>query len=191
MDKLLAFQIASLHVRTVLDVGSKLRYRRKEFETGTIVAHLDDNAKLPANFGLINVKTGAIKVRWAVIATLPFLVDAADQGLLPEEEDGPIRVWFEETGKVTENGFRVRGRGEIGTGSIFSTSSGLTCSNDAESVSGEGGFLKKLAAGRTVKLAFVPKSSTLEVTFPDQLGGGTHRLSLIGGFSLRRITAVP
>jgi hypothetical protein len=191
MDKLLAFRITSLHARTVLDTDSKLRYRRKELETGAILAHLDSNAKLPDNLGLINLTTGAIKIRWAVVATLSFLIDASAQGILPDEEDEPVRLRFEEFGKVTDNGFRVRGNGEILPGSIFSGSSGILCANAVELASGDGRFLKKLASGRPVKLAFVPKASTLDVKFPSQLGGGTHTLNLIGGFSIIEIMTLP
>jgi hypothetical protein len=191
MDKLLAFRITTLHARTVLDTDSKLRYRRKELETGAIIGHLDPNAMLPNNLGLINLTTGAIKIRWAVVATLSFLADAAGQGLLQDGEDDPVRLWFEESGKVTDKGFRVRGNGEILRGSIFSGSSSITCANAAELVAGDGPFLRRLAAGRPVKLAFIPRSSTLDVRFPSQLGGGTHTLSLIGGFSLIRIMTLP
>jgi hypothetical protein len=190
MDRILAFRITSLHAGAVLDKASKLRYRRKEFETGSIVAHLDPHATLPANFGLINLATGAIKIRWSVVAALPFLVNAAAQGLLPEEESGPIRIWFEESGRLIKNGFRVRGHGEILPGSIFADSSEVGCYNWAELVS-EGPFLAKLAAGRPLKLAFVPKFSTMQVTFPNLLGGGTHKLNLAGGFSLIRIMTLP
>jgi hypothetical protein len=191
VDKLLAFRITSLHAQTVLDTDSRLRYRRKELDTGTILAHLDPNAVLPDNFGLINVTTGAIKIRWAVVATLSFLIDASAQGLLPDGEDEPVRLRFEESGKVTDNGFRVRGSGEILPGSIFAGSSGVLCANFCELVSGDGTFLKKIATGRPVKLAFVPKSSTLDLKFPSQLGGGTHKLNLMGGFSLLRIMTLP
>ena len=191
MDKLLACRITSLHARTGLDPDSKLRYRRKELDTGAVVAHLDPNAMLPDNLGLINLTTGAIKIRWAVVATLSLLVDASAQGLLPDEEAEPVRLWFEESGKITDKGFRVRGNGGILPGSIFSGSSGIACANAAELVSGDGPFLKKLAGGRPVKLAFVPKSSTLDLAFPSQLGGGTHRLNLVGGFSLIRIMTLP
>jgi hypothetical protein len=187
MNQIVLFKIGSLHCRTVQEAGLQLRHRGREFLTGPIVAHLDERAEAPGNLGLIDLASGAVKIRWAVIATLPFLADATARGHVPEEESGPVRVWFEESGRVLEgdSGFDVKGPGHILPGSFLSEATAIT-SNRAEVLPGGPitAFRHGLGAGEIVRCRFVPEFSQVHVTLPDSLGGGRQHLNLTGGFSL-------
>jgi hypothetical protein len=188
MDPIVLFKIGSLHARTVQEDGLKIRHRGREVSTGTIVAHLDDTAEIPANMGMVDLATGTIQLRWGVIAALPLLADAFASGSVAAKESAPVRATLEETGRVLEDGsaFDVKGTGRIGPGSLLSPARIMAHNNIVKIlVDGRAATMRRaLAAGNVVRCAFVPESSTLDLALPKSLGGGTQRLNLAGGFSL-------
>src|SRR5579871_1174293 len=120
MDQIVLLKIESLHARVVQEPGLKFRLKQKEVHTGTIAAHLDDTAPPPANLGLLNVTTGTIRLRWAIVATLPVLADAFASGLISQKESGLLRVSFDESGQIPEDGsgFDATGGGSVSPGSL-------------------------------------------------------------------------
>jgi hypothetical protein len=188
MDQIVLLKIESLHARVVQQDGLKLRQKGREFFTGTIAAYLDESADPPANLGLINLTTGAIRLRWAIVATLPILADAAAAAEIPLKESGPLKVTFDEVGEVPEDGFgfNATGGGEIAPGSLLSAAKVLTQSNGFRMLPIKGKktpILRAIAGGMSVGCALIPES-TLEVALPKSLGGGKQCLNLVGGFTL-------
>lgn len=187
MDPIVLLRIGSLHARSVQETGLKIRRQGQEFYTGTIVACLDESAPFPANVGLVNLATGAIHLRWAVIAALPFMADAFASGSIAVKESAPLRVSFEEVGQIDKDGcsFDVKGTGEVCSGSLLS-SADVTFQNNLVRIHPEP--RKKtlssiLSGGDVVRCALAPESY-LDVALPKALGGGTQRLNLVGGFLL-------
>lgn len=187
MDPTLLLRIGSLHARSVQETGLKIRRQGHEFYTGTIVACLDESAPFPANVGLVNLATGDIHLRWAVIAALPFMADAFASGSIAHKESAPLRVSFEEVGKVGADGcsFDVEGTGKICPGSLLSSAE-IILQNNLIRIHPEP--RKKtlssiLSGGDAVRCALAPESF-LDVALPKNLGGGTQRLNLVGGFLL-------
>jgi hypothetical protein len=191
MATIVVFQITSLHARTVQQAGLKIRYQGKDYSSGVLAANLDVSAAHPANIGVVNLKTGAIKIRWSAIATVPFLADAAAQGLLSAAESAPVRIWFEESGHVGKNArtFNIKGPGGIHAGSIFSAAP-VSCANVIAMSGGGGSFIKKMAAGKRVHCSFDPNQSTIKVKLPAKLGGTSQSQNLIGGFSAEPVLAL-
>jgi hypothetical protein len=188
MSKIILFKIASLHARSIQETGLKVIHRGKEFYTGTIVAHLDAHAKIPGNLGIIDLATGLMKIRWSVIATMPFLADALARGHIRETENSPLRVSFQEQGHLLsdDTGFHVKGPGRIAAGSVFSESK-VQSSNRAVVLSQHPDaqtLRRRLAAGKLVRLSFVPEHSLLEIELSASLGSGWQRFNLVGGFSI-------
>jgi hypothetical protein len=188
MEPIVLLKIKCLHVRSQQPEGMKIRHQGSEIQTGPIFAHLDESAHAPANTGVIDLATGTIRLRWAVIATLPFLVDAYAMGALSQNESAPVRVKLDESGHVSPDGsgFTVKGTGQIEPGSILSEATIPTHQNPIAAV-GTGDtaqFGPALAAGDAVRCTFVSKSATLAVKLPKSLGGSTQRLNLVGGFLL-------
>lgn len=187
MDPTLLLKIESLHARSVQETGLKIRYRGREAHTGTVVATLDDSAPFPANVGLVNLATGTIQLRWAIVAMLPFMADASAAGEVPLKESAPLKVSFEEFGQIREDGcgFDVEGTGEVCPGSVLSPvaipgqNNYIRVHTDPKKKT----FGSLLTAGDTVRCALVAESY-LDVVLPKSLGGGTQRLNLVGGFLL-------
>jgi hypothetical protein len=192
MQRFVAFKIESLHCRTLQEAGLKLRHKGRDFYTGPIVAHVDNQADLPGNLGLIDLETGAITIHWVVFATFPFLADAFGRGDIQEEESGVVRARFEETGHVLPDdlGFDVSGSGQILSGSVLGEAK-AGCSNRAQMIledcSNGLSFRHRLGAGETIRCALVPEHSLLEITLSEALGGRSHRLNLAGGFVMRPV----
>jgi hypothetical protein len=188
MDQIVLLKIESLHARVVQQAGLKFRQKGRELYTGTISAYLDESAAPPANLGLINLTTGGIRLRWAIIATLPIMADASAAGEVPPKEGGLLRVTFDEDGEVPEggHGFRATGGGEIAPGSLLSAARVLSQSNGFRKLPNKGKnppIMNALASGMSVDCALIPES-TLDIALPRSLGGGTQCLNLVGGFTL-------
>jgi hypothetical protein len=188
MDQIVLLKIESLHARVVQEAGLKLRQKRREFFTGSIAAHLDEKADPPANLGLINLTTGAIHLRWAIIATLPVTADALAAGQVSQKESGPLRVSFDEVGQVLEDGagFDATGGGQIAPGSLLSSANLESQHNLVRTIPDARKMVpltRALASGKSVRCALIPESY-LDLTLPKSLGGGTQRLNLVGAFVL-------
>jgi hypothetical protein len=182
------FKIESLHARTVQETGLTIRQRGTEIVTGTIVAHLDDSAAFPTNLALVDLATGAIQLRWAIIAALPFLADAFASGSLSPKDSSPVRATLDETGQVLDDGsgFQVKGTAQIKPGSLLSAAD-ITLHNNLVQIATEGRkstSVSALASGAGVRCTLVPESSYLDVTLPKSMGGQSQRLNLVGGFRL-------
>lgn len=189
MDHIVLLKIDSLHARIVEEVGLKIRLKQREVHTGTIAACLDETALPPENLGLLNVTTGAIRLRWSIIATLPLLADATARGLISEKESGQVRVSFDESGHVLEDGggFDATGGGSVAPGSIFGGVHVEIQSNFVRTVSdarkSATHLTREVARGGSVRCALIPESY-LDLTMPKSLGGGKQRIHLVGGFVL-------
>jgi hypothetical protein len=188
MDQIVLLKIESLHARVVQEAGLKLRQKRREFFTGSIAAHLDEKADPPANLGLINLTTGAIHLRWAIIAMLPVTADAFAAGQVSQKESGPLRVSFDEFGQVLKDGsgFDATGGGNIAPGSLLGSATIEAHSNFVRTIPDERKMVpmtRALANGNSVRCALIPESY-LDLTLPSSLGGGTQRLNLVGAFVL-------
>jgi hypothetical protein len=186
MDPVVLFKIESLHARTVQDSGLIIRQQGREFVTGTIVAHLDQAAASPANTGMVDLATGAIQLRWEVIAGLPFLADAFAGGQVSHTESAPVRISLSEAGQVLESGsgFQVGGTGQIQPGSFLSAAR-INLHNNLAHIIPEGRkstLGRALAARGPVRCILVPESSYVDVSLPKAMGAGTQRLNLTGGF---------
>jgi hypothetical protein len=120
MTDVVVFKIKTLHARSMQETGLLLRHRDNEFYSGPIVACLDEMAAAPANLGVVDFSTGAIKFHWCTLVTMPFLADAFAENHLPVSEAAPLRVSFEEEGTVVGDGFVAQGPGWVHGGSIFS-----------------------------------------------------------------------
>jgi hypothetical protein len=192
MSKIVLFRIVSLHARSIQETGLKVCHRGRDFYTGPIVAVLDDRARVVGNLGMIDLETGAIKIRWAVLTTMPFLADALARGKVSENENAPVRVSFHEHGHLLGEGFHVKGPGRIAPGSVFSGSK-VQSSNRADLLSRHAppqALRRRLAAGKLVRCAFVPEHSVLDIELSDSLGSGWQRFNLSGGFSIRPVMAL-
>jgi hypothetical protein len=188
MDPIVLLKIKSLHARASEATGLTIRQKGREVFTGTIVAHLDDSAESPANMGMIDLATGSIQLHWAIIATLPFMADAFASGAISQKESALLRASLEESGQVLDDGsgFNVHGTGKIGPGSVLSSAKIVLHNNFVKILeySRTVTLGSALAAGDVVRCAIVPDSSFLDIALPKSLGGGTHRLNLVGGFLL-------
>jgi hypothetical protein len=181
MDHVVLVQIESLHARVVQEAGIKLRYKRREFFTGSIAAHLDEKADPPANLGLINLNTGAIRLRWAIIATLPVMADAVASGQVPQKETGLLRVSFDEVGQILKDGsgFDAAGGARILPGSLLGSATIAAHSNTFRLIRDEPPMTRAIANGNSVRCALMPESY-LDLNLPSSLGGETQRLNLVG-----------
>jgi hypothetical protein len=182
------FKIESLHARTVQETGLTIRQRGLEIVTGTIIAHLDDSAAFPTNMALVDVATGAIQLRWGIIAALPFSADAFASGTLSQKDSSPVRATLDETGQVLDDGsgFQVKGTAQINPGSLLSAAR-ITFHNNFVKIATEGRkstSVSALASGSGVRCTLVPESSYVDVSLPKSLGGASQRLNLVGGFRL-------
>jgi hypothetical protein len=195
MDRVALFRIGSLHARAVQENGLRFRHRGREILTGPVVAQLDDRADPSGNLGLVNLSAGAVRLRWSITVTLPFLADAAAAGLVPEKDGGPLRVRLEESGGVLPDGsgVSVRGTGHVLPGSFFSQAGVAAHANLFKTSGGApAAALRRAAtAGDPVACVLVPEASHLDVALPRSLGGGTQRLNLTGGFSLLPVMTLP
>ena len=188
MGPIVLFKIESLHARTVQETGLTIRQRGTEIVTGSIVAQLDDSAAFPTNLALVDLATGAIQLRWGIIAALPFLADAFASGSLSPKDSSPVRATLDETGQVLDDGsgFQVKGTAQIKPGSLLS-SAAITLHNNLVQIVTEGRkstSVSALASGAGVRCTLVPESSYLDVTLPKSMGGQSQRLNLVGGFRL-------
>jgi hypothetical protein len=186
MSHTVLFKIESLHVRTVQDTGLKFQQQGQEFVTGTVVAHLDAGAASPANMGMVDLDTGAIELRWGIIAALPFLADAFASGQVEQKDSSPVRVSLEEAGRLLEDGsgFEVQGTGQVSPGSFLSSVK-IPLHNNIVQVVANGRrltFARALSGRSPVRCTFLPASSYLDVTLPKALGAGKQRLNLKRGF---------
>jgi hypothetical protein len=191
MDQIALLKIETLHARVVQETGLKLRQKRREFFTGSIAACLDERADPPSNLGLINLTTGAIHLRWAIIATLPAVADALAAGQISQKESGLLRVSFDEVGQVRKDGFGfdAKGGAKIAAGSLLGAANVELHSNFARTLPDEPPMTRALANGDSVRCALIPESY-LDVTLPSSLGGGTQRLNLVGAFVLAPIMSL-
>ncbi len=184
MAPIVLLRIEALHVRT--STGLKLSYKGRELPTGTIVAHLDGAAPFPANTGMLDVETRALRLNWAIIAALPAMAEAVAGGVLSPKESGPVKASFDEVGKVRDDdsGFDLKGKGQISPGSLLSGAKIPDHSNP--------GFIRPVSAKATLERTFAAdvvqcafeSGAYLDVALPKSLGGGTQRLNLVGGFQL-------
>jgi hypothetical protein len=188
MDSVILFKLVSLHVRTAQERGLKLRLQKKEFVTGPFVGHLDESAEVPDNLGVIDLTTGAVTVRWAVVATVPLVADFFGGGQLKQVDSDLVRLLLEESGHLLEDGsgFDLRGRGLVRPGSLFSKVKITAHPNLVKLVGVKAGVTvqRALATRDIVRFSFVSEASYLDVVLPGFLGTGTHRLNLVGGFSV-------
>jgi len=187
MGPIVLMKIGSLHARSVQEAGLKLRSRGREFSSGTVVATLDESAEFPANTGMIDLATGTIQLRWGIMVGLPFMADAFASGSVSLKESAPLRVSFEEVGKVREDGsgFDVKGTGQVCPGTMLS-SVDIPLQNNLITILPEPRkktLANALTAGDVIRCALVPESF-LDIVLPKSLGGGTQRLNLVGGFLL-------
>ena len=190
MDTVLLLKIESLHARTVEEQGLQLRIGGHNLFTGPVVAHLDSNAAMPANCGMLNLNTGRIRLHWGVIATIPFAADAFVEGFTSPEDSSPMKISFEEEGSLLkdDSGFDAIGPGRISPGSLLSHVRIPIQPNFVKMIPTSKGRDKDklsvtLARGETARCIFLPKSY-LDLKLPATLGGGTQRLHLTGGFFL-------
>jgi hypothetical protein len=188
MEPIVLLKIKSLHARSLPETGLSIRYGGSDILTGPIVACLDECAEVPANMGMIDLATGAIRLQWAVIATLPFLADAFASGAISQKDSEPVRATLDEHGHVLDDGsgLDMKATGKISPGSVLSGAKIGSHQNLAKFVriGRTVNFIAALAAGEAVRCAFVPEFSALEVKLPKSLGGRTQRLNLTGGFLL-------
>ncbi len=187
MSSVILLKIESLHVRTVQEKGLKLRMDEGVFHTGPLVASLDESAPMPANYGLLNVTTRSIRLHWSVIVTMPFVADAFVHGIITEKNCAPMRVTFEEEGKVLDDdsGFNAEGPGGVAPGSVLS---GVTFPGQENFVrmpemKHKRKLMHTLCAGKKAPCILTPDSN-LELTLSKSLGGGKQRINLTGGFFL-------
>jgi hypothetical protein len=188
MESIVLLQITSLLARCLPESGLMIRQRGIEIMTGPIVASLDESAPIPANTGIVDLATGAIRLQWAVIATLPFLADAFASGTLSPKDSAPVRATFDESGRALDDGsgFDVKGKGRISPGSILSAATVPAHQNPFGFVGIDSlaKFGAALNAGNAVRCAFASGSAVVDLKLPKALGGGTQRLTLTGGFVL-------
>jgi hypothetical protein len=191
MDQVVLLKIESLHARVVQEAGIKLRQKRREFFTGSIAAHLDEKADSTANLGLINLTTGAIHLRWAIIATLPVMADAFAAGHISQKDSGLLRVSFDEVGQVLKDGFGfdATGGAKIAPGTMLGAAMIEGHSNIVRTIPGEPRMTQALTNGNSVRCALVSESH-LDLTLPSSLGGGTQRLNLVGAFALTPVMSL-
>lgn len=186
MDQVYLVKMESLQARVVKESGMTLRIGGKDVVTGTISGVLDDSAGPQANLGIVNATTGAIHLRWSIVATLPILADLLAAGAVAESESGVLRVAFEEVGQLSPDGsgFTSNGFAKIAPGSLLSKAQVLAHSQIVRVVDPkQPSIVKALSRGRSVRCAFLPKSQ-IDAQLPRSLGGGTHHLNLMGGFAL-------
>ena len=160
MDQIVLLKIESLHARVVQEAGIKLRQKRREFFTGSIAAHLEEKADPPANLGLVNLTTGAIHLRWAVIATLPIMADAFAAGEFRQKR-AALRVSFDEVGQILKDGsgFDAKGWATVAPGSLLGSATVDEHSNFIRAISNDGKVInmaRTLASGNSVRCAFSP-----------------------------------
>jgi hypothetical protein len=187
MDSVVLLKIESLNAGGVQQSGLIIQQAGVEIPTGPIVAVLDDSAAIPANTALLNVTSGAIRLRWAVIATFPFTANAFAQGAIAPKNSAPVRVTLDESGQLLDDasGFAVNGTGQIGPGSVLSAAKIPAHQNLVTFVVGDSFNLgRAVLAGATLQCTFVPDFSIVQVKLPKSLGGGTQSLNLTGGFLL-------
>jgi hypothetical protein len=190
MDPLVLLQITSLHARTV---GSmKLTIGGKAIEAGPMVAAIDQSAAAPANLAMLDLSTRMITLRWSVTVGMPALSDMFAS--LPADQSDAVRVSFEETGQVNEDGsgFDAYGSGEIAPGSMMSDVD-LPFQSNFIVVPGRRSFKaigRALLGGTPLRCVMRPESF-LDVTLPSALGGGNHRINLTGGFVLEPAMLLP
>jgi hypothetical protein len=188
VGSIVLFKIESLHARTMQETGLTIRQRGNEIVTGTIIAHLDESAAFPTNLAMVDLATGAIQLRWGIIAALPFLADAFASGSLSPKDSSPVRATLDETGQVLDDGsgFQVKGTAQIKPGSLLSAAD-ITLHNNLVQIVTEGRkstSVSALASGAGVRCTLVPESSYLDVTLPKSMGGQSQRLNLVGGFRM-------
>lgn len=187
MNDVVLFKIESLHVRTIGDNGLTLRRDGQDIRTGPILAHLDESVEAPGNMGMFDGNTGAVQIRWDIVATVPFLADAMAAGRMPLEDGGLIRVTLEEHGKVQEgNGsFKLKGNGRIHPGSFLSAADIVAHPNMLRVLGSRSmPFSRAIASGNPFRCAIDSEGSHVELNLPDALGGGSQRLKITGGFAV-------
>lgn len=191
MEPIALFRIASLHVR--MDGTLNVEFGGQEVPVGPVVATLDETASYPTNLALLDLATRIITLRWAVTATVPFLADAFARDLLPDGQGDSVRVWFEETGQLDEDGsgFSAYGPGEVAPGSLFA---GVTFPQSNFVRFAPKRTTRSLArattSGTPVRCVFDP-ASFLDVNLPERLGGASGRMTLVGGFTLVPTMVLP
>src|SRR5262249_37741036 len=119
---------------------------------------------------------------------IPVMADRFAAAQIPYKDSGPVRLWLEESGRVSNDGseFRVKGTGYFAPGSAFSNATIEAHQNFIEVIGTgpEKNLKRALAKGKPVRCAFKPGSSFLNLTLPKALGGGNHDLHLVGGFTI-------
>jgi hypothetical protein len=191
MDQIVLVKIESLHARLMQEAGLNLRLKGREFVTGTIAAHLDENAEAPANLGLVNLTTRQIRLHWAIIATLPAMADACAAGQISEKELGLVKVSFDEHGQFLKDGsgFDTDGHGKMAAGSVLSSAVIPSQPNGVKAIPAGLDIIRALSTGNTVRCALSPESY-IDIAFPKSLGGEKQRLNMIGGFRLVPVMAL-
>lgn len=186
MDQIYLVKMESLQARVVKESGMTLRIGGKEVVTGTISGVLDESAGPHANVGIVNATTGAIHLRWSIVATLPILADLLAAGAVSESESGVLRVAFEEVGQLSRDGsgFDSEGFATIAPGSLLSKAQ-VMAHNQIVRVADRKNpsIVRALSRGQSVRCAFLPESR-IDARLPRSLGGGAHQLNLMGGFAL-------
>ena len=187
MSRILLLKMESLVVRTTDYNGLKLRFKGDEISSGVIVGSTDESAAAPGNLGMIDLDSGIIQLSCAAVATLPMMADAVAGGYIPRSQAGPIKLLFNEVGKVREDGsgFDSEGKGTIGPGSFLSSAS-IPEKNNGVAISaahGKAHLIQALAAGESAACTILPQSF-IDLKLPRTLGGGTQRLHIMGGFTL-------
>jgi hypothetical protein len=185
MDQIVLVKIESLHARVMQEAGLNFRMKGREFVTGTIAAHLDEKAAPPANLGLVNLTTRKIRLRWAIIATLPAMADACAAGQVSEKELGLVKISFDEQGQFQKDGsgFDAKGGGEMAAGSVLSSAVIKSQPNGFGAIPAGLDIVRALGNGSTVRCALKPESY-IDLALPKSLGGEKRRLNLTGGFRL-------
>jgi len=199
MDNLVVFRIVNLHARSMQHTGLTLQYEGKELFTGPITACLDESVP-SSNLALIDFSTGAMAIKWATIVTFPLLADLYSLPDFPPDECGVVRAEFEESGRLTAQGFAVSGPGRIREGSPLSHS--IVCSTNGGHIRASrcaceptevdhdpndlSTYRRQLAEGNLV-LEFCPELSVIDVTMPQSLGGGHQQFNIKGAFRIEPV----
>lgn len=187
MNDVVLFKIESLHVRTVGENGLTLRQAGQDVHSGPILAHLDEEVEAPGNMGMFDGASGAIQIRWDVVATVPFLADAMASGQIPLEDGGLIRATLEEHGKLQDGdgSFKLKGHGRIHPGSFLSAADIIAHPNMLRVLGSRSMPFGRAIASRTpFRCAIDSEGSHVELRLPEVMGGGTQRLKITGGFAV-------
>lgn len=189
VDRFVLFKVQNAHVRGVEEAGIRFKYKGRDLNTGPVVAQLD--ASTQDNFGVIDLETGKLKIRWTFLISMPLLSDIYSVGDTLPTNNGYLKAGFEESGYLTYEGksLQVEGPGWVSDdmglfdGTIISSTNGPG-PRDAKSL------IDDIVTERLIHLPFNPDYSSLNIQLPQSLGGYEQRLHLTGGFAIKKIMSL-